>query len=67
MPASAATSAMKSRVAPLPIGTTFVDGCPKLRLSQPAATEAISGYSTTLKSASPMRARSAGLRHPAGR
>jgi hypothetical protein len=42
-PASSATSRMKSRVAPEPIGTVRVAGWPKVRLSHPAATEAISG------------------------
>ena len=56
-----ATSAMKSRVAPTPIGTVVVIGWPKFRCSHCAAWPAISGYSTTLKSASPSRARSAGV------
>jgi hypothetical protein len=64
-PASAATSARKSRVAPTPMGTVVVCGWPRLRFSQPADSPAISGYSTTLKSPSPMRAKSDG-RAPSG-
>ena len=40
MPASCATSAMKSRVAPAPIGIVLVDGWPKVRVSQLAVERA---------------------------
>ena len=53
--------AMKSRVAPTPIGTVFVARLAEGALAATAPpAPAISGYSTTLKSASPSRARSAG-------
>ncbi len=52
---------MNSRVAETPIGIVLVKGWPNVRCSQDAACPAISGYSTTLKSASPSLARSAGV------
>ena len=59
------TSAMNAFVAPTPMGMIVVDFWPNVRRSQLAACPATSGYITTLKSASPRRAMSAG-RAPSG-
>ncbi len=61
-PASPATSATKSRVAPTPIGTVLVKGWPSSRSIQRAAASPVSGYISTLKCAAPMRAMSDGVR-----